>query len=97
MRKDEILQFIKEHTLKFEKELRAREKRKVSFPRPGFERTAACNIQRRMDFDQDAVIQQQWQNMVDYIVQVKPIVNGDTYVPTHNSLFSVLMRAQKSR
>ena len=70
MRKDEIMLFVKNHTMEFEREIWAREKRKVSFPRPGFERTAACNIQRRMDFDQDAVIQQQWQNLVDYIVQV---------------------------
>ena len=71
MRKAEIDAFIKKHTFEFESMIRAREKQKVSFPRSGFHRTAACNIQRRRDFDQDAIIQQQWINLVDYIVDVR--------------------------
>ena len=67
------MDFIKAHTMDFEKELWLREKRTNWFPRPGFERTAACNVQKKRDFDQDAVIQQQWQNLVDYIVQVSKI------------------------
>ena len=70
MKKDEILNFIKSHTRTFEKELRDREKHINWFPRSGFEKTAACNVQKRRDFDQDKVIQQQWQNLVDYIVKV---------------------------
>ena len=70
MRKAEIDAFIKKHTFDFESMVRKRENEKVSFPRPGYKRTAACNIQRRCDFDQDAVIQQQWLNLVDYIIEV---------------------------
>ena len=70
MRKAEIDAFIKKHTFEFERMIRLRERKKVSFPRLGFKRTAACNIQRRMDFDQNQVIQQQWLNLVDYIVEV---------------------------
>lgn len=75
MKKDEILTFIKSHTLEFEKELRDREKRVNWFPRPGFQRTAACNVQKKRDFDQDQVIQQQWQNLTDYIVEVKFVIH----------------------
>ena len=72
MRKTEIDAFIKKHTFEFESMVRKRDKQKVSEKqsRPSFNRTAACNIQRRRDFDQDAVIQQQWLNLVDYIVEV---------------------------
>ena len=70
MKKDEIWSFIKSHTRAFENELRDREKRINWFPRLGFEKTAACNVQKRRDFDQDKVIQQQWQNLVNYIVKV---------------------------
>ena len=70
MRKTEIEAFIKKHTFDFEKMIRQREKSRISFPRTNFKRTAACNIQRRRDFDQDAVIQLQWTNIVDYIVEV---------------------------
>ena len=68
------MEFIKAHTMDFEKELWQREKRTNWFPRPGFERTAACNVQKSRNFDQDAVIQQQWQNLVDYIVQVSNLL-----------------------
>ena len=71
MKKDEILNFIKINTMDFEKELRDREKRINWFPKSNFARTAACNVQKRRDFDQDAVIQIQWQNLTDYIVQVE--------------------------
>ena len=64
------MNFIKEHTLTFDRELLDRQKRKVGFPRPAFALTAACNLQRKMDFDQDVVIQTQWQNLVNYIVEV---------------------------
>ena len=70
MRKAEIEAFIKKHTFEYESMVRKREKQQVSFPRPGYLRTAACNIQRRMDFDQDKVIMQQWLNLVTYIVEV---------------------------
>ena len=72
MRKAEIDAFIKKHTFEFENMVRKRDKQKVSEKqsRPNFKRTAACNVQRRRDFDQDAVIQQQWINIVDYIVDV---------------------------
>ena len=70
MKKVEIDAFIKKHTFEFEKMIRNRETQKVSFPRPGFERTAACNIQRHRDFDQDQEIVKQWTNLVDYIVEV---------------------------
>ena len=70
MKKTEIDNFIKKHTFEFEKMIRDRETRKVSFPRPGFAKTAACNIQRCRDFDQDQVIVKQWTNLVDYIVEV---------------------------
>ena len=78
MKKDEILNFIKSHTLEFEKELREREKRVNWFPRPGFERTAACNVQKKRDFDQDLVIQDKWQNLTDYIVQVTAVIIDNT-------------------
>ena len=70
MRKDEIENFIKRHTREFEKELAERKKNRISHPRTTFARTAACNVQRRRDFDQDKVIQQCWINMVDYIIEV---------------------------
>ena len=70
MKQEELIRFVKSHTLDFERELYDLSKQTVSFPRTSFARTAACNVQRKRDFDQDAVIQQQWQNLVDYIVQV---------------------------
>ena len=82
MKRDEILNFIKSHTLDFEKELRQREKRVNWFPRPGFERTAACNVQKQRNFDQDKIIQQQWQNLTDYIVKVF-VVKSDIFPVTH--------------
>ena len=70
MRKAEIEAFIKQHTFEYESLIRKREKQKVSFPREGYLRTAACNIQRKLDFDQDQVVMQQWLNLVTYIVEV---------------------------
>ena len=70
MKKLEIDQFIKAHTLEFEREICQRQKRRVGFPRQGYLRTAECNMQRRMDFDQDRVVQRKWLNITDYIVHV---------------------------
>ena len=71
MKKEEVDLFVKSHTLTFERELCALSQKTISFPRTTFARTAACNVQRKRDFDQDAVIQQKCKNLVDYIVQVQ--------------------------
>ena len=70
MKKQEIIEFIRRSTPEFEEELRLRNRAKVSFPRPAYARTAACNIQRRMDFEQDQAIQKEWLALVEYIIQV---------------------------
>ena len=70
MKPDECEQFVRSHTVEFEMELQKKLKKTISFPSKSFEKTAAINLQRRRNFDQDAVIQQQAKNLVDYIVQV---------------------------
>ena len=73
MKKVEIEQFIKDHTMEFEREIWRRQNRKVSYPRAGYLRTAECNMQRRCDFNQDKVVQTKWLDIVDYIIQVSRI------------------------
>ena len=70
MKPAECEQFVRSHTVQFETELQKKLKKSVSFPSASFEKTAAINLQRRRNFDQDAVIQQQAVNLGNYIVQV---------------------------
>ena len=84
MKKDEILQFVKDHTPEFEKELRRRKKCQISFPRTTFARTAACNIQRKRDFDQDQAIQKEFLAFTDYLIEVgKFLLANITYFSGH--------------
>lgn len=71
MKKVEIDEFIRKHTQQFEHELRLKRRNVKSFPNEGYARTAAINLQRRCDFDQHKIIQQKWQALADYIVEVK--------------------------
>ena len=70
MKKVEIDEFIRKHTMHFEQELRKKRRNVKSFPNEGYAKTAAINLQRRCDFNQHNVIQQKWQALADYIVEV---------------------------
>ena len=63
-------QFVRSHTVQFEMELQKKLKKTVSFPTATFAKTAAINLQRRRNFDQDAVIQKQAENLANYIIEV---------------------------
>ena len=66
MKKSEIEEFVKKHTIEFEKELWEKEKRVIGCPKFSFERTAAINLQRKRSFDQNAVIQQKIEELAEF-------------------------------
>ena len=73
MRKTEIDQFVRTHTVEFETELVQKAKRTVASPSPSFAKTAAINLMRRRRgpvFDQDQIIQQQVEKLALYIISV---------------------------
>lgn len=71
MKPSEIWQFVKIHTPEFERDMRLKSQKTVKTPSRAYRKTAAINIQEAPGFDQNKVIQQQAENLGNYIIQVK--------------------------
>ena len=74
MQKTEIERFIKKHTMEFELELLQMQKRVTQQPNGGYAPTAALNLQHLPYFDQHKIVQEKWENLVDYVINVSIIL-----------------------